>query len=667
PVHHLVLDGWSLPVLFEELSLLYAAGGDPAALAPVTPYRHYLAWLARQDADAARDAWRTALAGLDEPTLVAPAAVPAEDAGGVESRFLLAATGRAVADALRATARARGLTLNTLVQAAWAVLVGRLAGRRDVVFGATVAGRPMELPGAERMVGLFVNTVPVRVGLDPARPFADMLTDLQRRQTLLLDHQYLGLTEIQRTAGPGAAFDTLLVYQNFPRDAGEALRLDGLRISGNTSEDSSHYPLTLVVTPGDDLRLRLDYRPDVFDDASAERLLARLTSVLRQVADDPSVRVADLDLLVDDERERVLTAWNDTARPVPGGSLAELFEAQVVRTPEAVAVESGGVSWTYAELNGRANRVARELAARGVRAEDLVGVLLDRSADLVAVLLGIAKAGAAYLPVDPSYPEERIRFVLSDARPALVVCTRATEHLAGPDPLVWDDPDRPAPSGTVRTRRVPPHPAHPAYVIYTSGSTGTPKGVVVTHRGLATLAGAQVERFGVRPDSRVLQLAALGFDASVSEMCMALLSGATLLLAEADRLPPAGRLEDVLADLAVTHVTVPPSLLATVERLPESVRTLVVAGEACPPDLVERWASGRRVINAYGPTETTVCATMSRPLAADSSPGTASGSGSGVTIGGPIWNTRVYVLDEFLRPVPPGVMGDLHVAGPGLA
>ncbi|RMI33157.1 non-ribosomal peptide synthetase, partial [Actinomadura harenae] len=666
-VHHLVLDGWSLPVLFDELSRLYAAGGEPATLEPVTPYRDYLAWLARQDTDAARDAWRTALAGLDGPTLVAPtstdpatATATAAGAGEAESepsRFLLGAAGRTVADALRATARARGLTLNTLVQAAWAVLVGRLAGRRDVVFGATVAGRPMELPGAERMVGLFVNTVPVRVRLDPARPFADLLTDLQRRQSLLLDHQYLGLAEIQRAAGPGAAFDTLLVFQNFPRDAGEALRLDGLRISGNTSEDASHYPLTLVVTPGDDLDLRLDYRPDVFGDASAGRLLARVASVLEQVAADPSVRVADLDLLLDDERDRVLSAWNDTGRPVMDGSLAELFEAQAARTPDTVAVESGDVRWTYAELNARADRVARELEARGVEAENLVGVLLDRSADLVAVLLGIAKAGAAYLPVDPSYPEERIGFVLSDARPALVVCTRQTEHLAGPDRLVWDDPDRPVPSATVRTRRVPPHPDHPAYVIYTSGSTGTPKGVVVSHRGLAGLAGAQVERFAVRSGSRVLQLAALGFDASVSEMCMALLSGATLLLADADRLPPVGRLEDVLADLGVTHVTVPPSLLATVEQLPGCVETLVVAGEACPPGLVERWATGRRMVNAYGPTETTVCATMSRPLDPDSD----------VMIGGPIWNTRVFVLDEFLRPVPPGVVGDLYVAGAGVA
>ncbi|MEV4259542.1 amino acid adenylation domain-containing protein, partial [Spirillospora sp. NPDC049652] len=276
-----------------------------------------------------------------------------------------------------------------------------------------------------------------------------------------------------------------------------------------------------------------------------------------------------------------------------------------------------------------------------VRPEDVVAVLLERSPDLVAVLLGIVKAGAAYLPIDLAYPAERISFMLSDAAPALVVDRLFLRSLS----------DDTGPTGI----EVPCDQA--AYVIYTSGSTGVPKGVVVSHRGLAGLAGAQVERFAVRPDSRVLQLAALGFDASVSEMCMALLSGATLLLADADRMPPRGRLEPLLADLAVTHVTVPPSLLATVEHLPDGVETLVVAGEACPPDLVGRWAPGRRMVNAYGPTESTVCATMSGPLVPDEP----------VPVGGPIWNTSVFVLDDALRPVPPGVTGELYLAGPNLA
>ncbi|MFC5752658.1 amino acid adenylation domain-containing protein [Actinomadura rugatobispora] len=670
--HHIALDGWSLSVLLEELSEVYAAGGDAGGLPPVTPYRDYLAWVDRQDRDAARTAWREALAGADEPTLVAPAG-PADD-DPAKPGHVIVTTGADAARALAATARARGLTVNTVVQGAWAVLVGLLAGRSDTVFGTTVAGRPAELPGVERMLGLFINTVPVRVVLDPSKPFARMLAELQDQRTALIDHQHLGLAEIRRVAGAGASFDTLLVYQNFPRDPSGPLRFGGVTVTGGHSEDASHYPLTLIVTPtpDDGLELRLDHRPDLFGEEDARALLHRLARVLDRVAADPELSVRDLDLLSGEERRQVVTGWNTTTRAVADRPLPELFEAQAARTPDAVAVVGDGVELSYAELDERANRFAHELIARGLGPEDLVGVVMERSAESPVVLLGITKAGAAYLPVDPEYPAERIGFMLADARPALIVCTSTTAGLVGDDAgvgrLVWDDPAtsallaaRPATPPTDADRAAPLRPGHPAYVIYTSGSTGTPKGVAVPHRGIGNLAAAQIDRFAVGPESRVLQFAALSFDASVSELCTALLAGAGLVLAAADRLPPQGALEDLVAEFGVTHVTLPPSVLGAAESLPEGLRTVVVAGEACPPALVERWSAGRRMINAYGPTETTVCATMSPPLA----PGAV--DGGTVPIGEPIWNMRVFVLDDFLRPVPPGVTGELYVAGAGLA
>jgi amino acid adenylation domain-containing protein/non-ribosomal peptide synthase protein (TIGR01720 family) len=656
-LHHLVLDGWSMPVLFEELSEIYAAGGDASVLPPVTSYREYLAWLARQDGDAARAAWRDELAGLAEPTLVAPA-----DPGPVRTSYVVVQAGEKLADALAATARGHGLTLNTIMQGAWAALVGMLTGRTDVVFGTTVAGRPAELPGVERMLGLFVNTVPVRVGLDPARPVAELLAELQERQSRLLDHQHLGLAAIQRAAGPGAGFDTLLVYQNYPRDPDAPLRLGGLEVTASGSEDTSHYPLTLVVAPENGLELRLDYRSDMGGEDMARTLLKRLVLVLEQLAADPRGRLGALDLLDEDERRRALIEWNDTARPVREVPLPVLFEDQVTRTPDLPAVLSADVTWTYAELDARANRLAHELIARGVGPEDVVGVVLERSADLAVALLGVVKAGAAYLPVDPSYPAERVGIMLADARPAAVVCTGRTAGLAlGGEPLVLDDPAtaaalaaRPVTAPADDDRIAPLRSGHPAYVIYTSGSTGRPKGVVVSHRGIASLAGAQIARFGIERTARVLQFAALGFDAAVSELCTTLLSGATLVL------PPDGEPATLLAEFGITHVTLPPSVLATLDALPDALGTVVVAGEACPPGLVTRWAGSRWMINAYGPTETTVCATMSRPLS-----GTAGDAAP--PIGGPIWNSRVYVLDSFLRPVPAGVTGELYVAGPGLA
>ncbi|WP_425574733.1 amino acid adenylation domain-containing protein, partial [Streptomyces asiaticus] len=347
--------------------------------------------------------------------------------------------------------------------------------------------------------------------------------------------------------------------------------------------------------------------------------------------------------------------WNATDRVVPVGPLGELFDARVAVSPGAVAVVgAGGEEWSYAELGGRSDRVAGVLAARGVGCGDLVGVVLERSVDVVAVLLGVVKAGAGFVPVDPAYPVERIGWMVEDAGPVLVVCSEGTRGLVpvGVECLVWDPSEvgESVPAVSVGVDDV-------AYVIYTSGSTGRPKGVAVTHRGLGNLAVAQIERFAVGADARVLQLASLSFDAAVSEMCMALLSGGALVMAGADRLPPKRSLSEAVAEFGVTHVTVPPSVLATVEELPGSLRTLVVAGEVCPPGLVERWAPGRRMVNAYGPTEVTVCATMSAPLE-PSGP---------VPIGRPIANTRVFVLDEFLRPVPEGVAGELYVAGPGLA
>ncbi|MEV5976565.1 amino acid adenylation domain-containing protein [Streptomyces sp. NPDC052114] len=674
--HHIVADGWSTPLLLTEVSEAYAEGGAPLAdaadsvgarpsasrPAPAS-YGDYLAWLHRQDKEAARAAWRAELAGADEPTLVAPA-----DLGGTpvppEERSLRLSekTTRAVTE----LARAQGLTVNTVVQGAWSLVLARLARRTDVVFGTTVAGRPPELPGVESMIGLFINTLPVRVRLDAREPVLTMLTRLQERQTALMPHQHTGLTEIQAVGGAGATFDTMLMFENYPRSTpllpGPAAHGGGVALAQVGSRLGTHYPLAVGVVPDDRLGIRLTYRPDVFDARRVLQVGRQLARVLDRLAADPALRVGDIDVLEAGERATVVERWNATDRPVPTGTLGELFDAQARRTPDAAAVIAEDLRWTYAELGGAADRVAHELSTRGVGRGDLVGVVMERSAEVVAVLLGVAKAGAAFVPLDPAYPAERVAGVLADAEPALVVCTATTEPVlpVGVPRWVRDAPET-VTALAGRTRRAADagsRVADPAYVIYTSGSTGTPKGVVVTHAGLGNLAAGQIERFAVRPDSRVLQLASWSFDAAVSEMCMALLSGAALVVAPADRLPPHAELADVAAEFDVTHMTVPPSVLATVDALPDTVETLVVAGEECPPWLADRW-SDRRLVNAYGPTEVTVCAAMSEPLG-------AVGDGP-VPVGRPLVNTRAYVLDDFLRPVAPGTVGELYVVGPGLA
>ncbi|GLY02222.1 non-ribosomal peptide synthetase [Actinoplanes sp. NBRC 101535] len=663
--HHILSDGWSVSIVLNEVAAAYDNGGSlPEPAGTVASYRDYLAWLARRDREAARAAWRAELAGLDEPATITRSET------GTGYGFRVAYLDEELSARLAATARAYGLTLNTVAQGAWATVLARLVRRTDVVFGTTVASRPAELPGVESMPGLMMNTVPVRVTLDAGRPFAELLAGLQRRQVALMPHQHLGLPEIQKAAGAGATFATLLVFENYSRD------FDG-RFTYLGTVEGTHYPLTLGIIPGGRIRMQLAYWQGRIDETVAESVLESFVRVLTTVAGDPSRPVG-----------RIGTGAPLTAEPPvagPAETLPALVERVVRARPDAVAVADGDGEWTYAQLWARSVGLAGRLTARGVRPGDRVGLLVGRSSWWVAGMLGAALASAAFVPVDPAYPAERIGLILADADPALVLCAAATRAVAPAgfaDRLLAVDETGPAeqgrlpavegtgpagegrlpavegtgPAGETRLPRVLPDDA--AYVIYTSGSTGTPKGVVVAHAGLGNLAAAQIDRFAVTPDARVLQFAALGFDAMVSEVLMALLSGARLVLAPEEDLPPRVSLAEALDRWAITHVTVPPSVLATAGTLPASLRTVVVAGEACPPGLAERWARRFRLINAYGPTEATVCAAMSAPL----TPGRTV-----VPIGTPITRSRCHVLDAFLRPVPPGITGELYVSGIGLA
>ncbi|MFE9701916.1 amino acid adenylation domain-containing protein [Streptomyces sp. NPDC005930] len=670
--HHLLLDGWSAQVLAGELFTLYGQRGDTAALPPVAPYRDYLAWLADQDRPAAEKAWADALAGVDEPTLVAPrAAAGAASLPGRIADELPAG----LSAALTAAARKHGLTMNAVVQGAWGLVLAALTGRDDVLFGETVSGRPPELPGVESMVGLFSNTLPVRVRVDLAASLADTLAGVQAQRVDLMAHHYLGLADLQRLAGLGTLFDTAVVFENFPTDdTGDGRTVHGLTLSEVDTKGDNHYPLGMVVMH-DERRTVLNwyYRGDLLDEELVHGAVRALRRVLTAFAEAPDTPVGRVRLLDDAETLRLTTGAAGDSVPAPAKVVPELIEAQAARTPDAVALADGTAELTYAELDARANRLAHALVAEGAGPERFVAVAMERSAELVVTLLAVLKSGAAYVPLEPAHPAERIALVLDDARPLMLLTDRATAGSlpdTRPPTLVLDDteaaariarhPDT-APAGAGNT---PPLTAdHPAYVIYTSGSTGRPKGVVVTHRSVTDYLGWTRRAYPAAAGVALLH-SPVAFDLSVTALFTPLTVGGTVLLAA---LEEQAAVSARLATAPATFMKATPSHLPLLDALPDAYSPtgeLLLGGEALLGEALAGWRESHpdaTVWNVYGPTEATVNVTEYRI-----DPGTPLPSGP-VPIGRPQGNVRAYVLDRALRPVPAGVTGELYLAGECLA
>ncbi|BBX39731.1 amino acid adenylation domain-containing protein [Mycobacterium simiae] len=650
--HHIVLDGWSLPILLREIFATYDGQQLPAAV----PYRRFVAWLANRDLDAARAAWRDVLAGFDTPTLVGSHRAGELGRRGLTAFRLPEPTTRA----LTQLARAQHTTLNTVLQAGWAQVLMCLTGRHDVVFGATVSGRPTDVAGAESLVGLAINTVPVRASACALTTTAGLLNQLHDNHQHTLDHQHLALSEIHRIAGHDQLFDTLFVYENYPIDAAVSAGLGALAITEFTSHESTHYPLTLQATPGPQLGLGVEYDAELFDAEAVVRLTDRLQRVLQAMAQAPSGRLAAVDMLDADERARLDVLGNLAvlSRPAVGASIPELFAAQVARTPAAVAITCAERSLTYAELDEQANRLAHHLVGLGAGAGACVAVLFARSAEAIVAILAVLKAGAAYLPIDPAVPGSRIEFMLGDAEPIAAVTTAdLADRFAGYRlPVV--DVDDPAVKAQPRMELPSPRADDVAHIVYTSGTTGVPKGVVTTHRNVTQLLESLHVGLPSGPGQVWSQWYSYAFDASVEEIWGALLHGSRLVIVPESVAAMPDAFQSLLIDEGVTVLHQTPSALSALmpDGLPAAA--LVVAAEACSAELVDRWAPGRLMTNAYGPTETTLCVTVSAPL--------ASGSGT-PPIGVPIPGAALFVLDGWLRPVPPGMVGELYVAGRGLA
>ncbi|OKH85011.1 hypothetical protein EB75_01820 [Mycobacterium sp. ST-F2] len=643
--HHVVMDGWSLPVLLREIFAGYHGYRLPA---PV-PYRRFITWLADRDLDAGRIAWAEVLAGVDTPTLVA--ARSASGGRGVKSAALSAETTHAVAE----LARARHTTVNVVLQAAYAQLLMQLTGRHDVVFGTAVSGRPTDVAGADAMVGLMINTVPVRATATAVTTVAELLDQMQDAHNRTLDHQHLSLAEMHRITGQDRLFDTLFAYENYPLGAAASGGAGDLTITEFSSHEQNHYPLTVQAMPGEELGLRLEYDTAVFDAAAIDRLVERFERVLVAMTTVPSGRLASVNLLAAEERSQLDRIGNRAATADVPASIPALFAAQVDRTPDAVALTGPDGALTYRDLDAAANRLAHRLIDAGAGPGQTVALLFPRSIDAVVAILAVLKTGAAYLPIDPALPAERLAFLISDALPSVAVTTAELAGRLG----AFDGPVVIGSAGEngSATRLPDPDADSIAYLIYTSGTTGVPKGVAVAHRNVARQFGVRLA--GLPADPVWTQCHSYAFDFSVWEIWAALLHGGRLVIVPEAVTASQDEFQRLLVAEHVNVLTQTPSAAGALVPDALAPLALLLGGEACPAELVDRWtACGHTVINAYGPTETTVYAAVTEPLTA---------GGRSVPIGTPVPGTALFVLDGWLRPVPAGVVGELYVAGAGVS
>ncbi|HEX6288077.1 MAG TPA: non-ribosomal peptide synthase/polyketide synthase, partial [Herpetosiphonaceae bacterium] len=674
--HHLLLDGWSLPLVFDEVVHCYErlARGQELPLVRPRPYRDYIVWLQQQDLARAEAFWRQQLQGVTAPTPFGVDQRASRERTPSGQASIEVTLSELTTTTLQALVRQQGLTMNTVVQGAWAMLLSRYSGEQDIVYGTTVSGRPADLPGVEQMVGLFINTLPVRVRVDPHTPLVPWLHQLQAQHVELRQYEYSPLVQIHGWSDVPRGqplFESIVVFENYPMETAAQPQRASLRISDIEGVEQTNYPLSIAAMVGQQLRLRLTYDCARFDSATIARLGGHLETLLTAIANAPEQRLADLPLLNEAERQQVLTLANERPATYPHTAcLHDEFAAQAARTPDAVALIGEDACLSYAEVNRRANQLAQHLHAIGVLPETRVGVFLSRSVDAVIALLAVLKAGGCYVPLDPTYPQARLAFMLTDAQVAVVLTQTAlrdqlpvtTAPRCCLDTLVLDGyPTTPPPAQIL--------PDHLVYVIYTSGSTGQPKGVLGLQRGVVNRVQWMWRAYPFAPGERCCQKTALSFVDSVWEIFGPLLCGVPVSVIADDVVKDPLLLVRTLSEQRITRIVLVPSLLRAIldthprlhDQLPQ-LTCWVSSGEALPLDLARRFAEQMphaTLLNLYGSSEVAADVTCFdvRQLA----------DHDHMPIGRPLANMAAYVLDARMQLVPIGVPGELYIGGAGLA
>ncbi|OZC54373.1 non-ribosomal peptide synthetase [Rhodococcus sp. RS1C4] len=657
--HHILFDGWSMPILIKELLVLYAA--DTQIGIPVRRYRDFLAWSSARRSDSDVDRWAAHLAGVDGPTLLAGPHVPS-------GRLPEDVDVRIDGSVLASIARASNVTVNTVVQAAWSIVLSTVLSRDDVVFGATVSGRPGDLLGATEMLGLFINTLPLRVSIDVQDTVESLTERVQREQVELLDVHHVGLADIHAAAGRSADFDTLVVFESYPVDHSAldaATDIAGMAVRGIDVSDSTHYPLTLVTVLEPTPTMTLRFSPDAFSRGQVATFADRLQRAIRAMAERPEGRVLDIDVLGELERQAVTSDWVATEVDCGTDTLVDLLGRSSTVYGSSTCVVYDGHSLTYDNFAARVHCLARYLIRCGIGAESIVAVSLPRSMDQLVAIHAVVHAGAAYLPLDDTLPASRIAYMVDTASPALILGTDIETSVPCADPRTLDLSAFATGPIAQHERPTPVRPGNTAYVLFTSGSTGRPKGVAVSHAAIVNRLLWMQDTYPLDTSDAVLHKTPATFDVSVWELFWPHITGARTVIAEPGGHRDPKYLSRLVRDESVTTAHFVPSMLDLYldhgdHEDTGSLRRIFASGEALSRRTVQRSHSTltAELHNLYGPTEAAVDVTYHRTDAAETGP---------VPIGVPVWNTGVRVLDHALRIVPIGAVGELYLSGVQLA
>ncbi|MGE5499289.1 MAG: condensation domain-containing protein, partial [Syntrophothermus sp.] len=667
--HHILLDGWSVPILLNELFSFYRSlcQGINPEFTPVRPYRDYIVWLKKQNLGEASAYWREYMKGYENQLPLffdkLSGKLSANDEEYDQIEFELP---ESFTSELLKFAGKESITINTCLQGAWALLMSRYKECNDIVFGATVSGRPTELKDAENMIGLFINTLPVRIRLNDTTQVTEWLKQIQRDQVESRKYEFSSLSEIRKfydMPSDSPVFESILVFENY--SVPEMMTgIEDFEIKEIGSHDETNFPLTLVAGLSERLMLRMVYSRTRFDKVYIENMLQHIASLLSGFVCKSGQNLSSLDLLSESERERIIKTWNNSESDYPSEDCIHWqFEKQVIKTPNAIAIYHDGNHLTYHQLNKRANILAWKLKENGVGPESLVGILMNKSIDMIVSILAVLKAGGAYVPLDPLYPARRLQFMMTDSNiKVLITSEELVQQIPMPDCRIVYAHSVFFQTYKEREQNLKAYcePESLAYVIYTSGSTGMPKGALLHHRGVINFAKAYREKVGINTGSRVLQLFSFSFDGAVGDIFPALLYGGTLVLYTGNTDIQSTKLENIISDCAINIALLPPAILTSISRsrFPE-LHTIISGGEACPVETAKRWSLNRCFINAYGPTEATVAALWYK--VADRKELSVT-----VPLGQPIENYRVYILDKNLRPVPAGIPGEICISGVGL-